>query len=147
MTTCPGYGENCYRWPSLINWSLTTIVLRLKGIRYCSIAARGSFKTLAFLNIECKKYKNIETKCVTTSPGLPYSLLKKYTVKNVTNFTICLIFNVVKKLKTGFSKKKSICFTLEIKYITQCQILYMYIEVNIINIVDHNIGILKGQSS
>ena len=24
-----------------------------------------------FLNIECKKYKNLETKCVTTSPGLP----------------------------------------------------------------------------
>ena len=26
----------------------------------------------AFLNIECKKYKHLETKCVTTSPGLPY---------------------------------------------------------------------------
>ena len=26
----------------------------------------------AFLNIECKKYKNLETKCVRTSPGLPY---------------------------------------------------------------------------
>ena len=25
-----------------------------------------------FLNIECKKYKNLETKCVTTSPRLPY---------------------------------------------------------------------------
>ena len=24
-----------------------------------------------FLSIECKKYKNLETKCVTTSPGLP----------------------------------------------------------------------------
>ena len=48
-------------------------MLRLKGIRYCSIVARGSLKTLAsFLNIECKKYKNLETKCVTTSPGLPY---------------------------------------------------------------------------
>ena len=25
------------------------------------------------LNIECKKYKNLETKSVTTGPGLPYS--------------------------------------------------------------------------
>ena len=36
--------------------------------------ARGSFKTLAYHslpNIECKKYKNLETKYVTTSPGLP----------------------------------------------------------------------------
>ena len=28
----------------------------------------------AFLNIESKKYKNLETKCVTTSPGLSYVL-------------------------------------------------------------------------
>ena len=26
----------------------------------------------AFLNIKCKKYKNLQTKCVTTSPGLRY---------------------------------------------------------------------------
>ena len=48
VTTCPGYGESCHRWPSLIKWSLTTIVLRLKEIRYCSIVARGSLKTLAY---------------------------------------------------------------------------------------------------
>ena len=47
VTTCPGYGESCHRWPSLIKWSLTTIVLRLKELRYCSIVARGSLKTLA----------------------------------------------------------------------------------------------------
>ena len=72
VTTCPSDGESCHRWSSLIKWSLTTIVLRLKEIRDCSIVARGSLKTLAFLNIECKKYKNLETKCVTTSPDLPY---------------------------------------------------------------------------
>ena len=58
-------------------WQLAPIkwqaVLRLKEIRYCSIVPKSSLKTLAFLNIECKKYKNLETKCVTTSPGLPYT--------------------------------------------------------------------------
>ena len=73
VTTCPGYGERCHRWISLIKWSLTTIVWRLKEIRYCSTVAKGSLETLAFINIECKKYKNLETKCVTTSPGLPYT--------------------------------------------------------------------------
>ena len=34
--------------PSLIKWSLTTIVLRLKEFRYCSIAARGSLEILAY---------------------------------------------------------------------------------------------------
>ena len=48
VTTCPGHGESCHRWPSLIKWSLTTIVLRLKEIRYCSIVARGSLKTWAY---------------------------------------------------------------------------------------------------
>ena len=48
VITCPGYGESCHRWPSLIKWSLTTIVLRLKEIRHCSIVARGSLKTLAY---------------------------------------------------------------------------------------------------
>ena len=32
-------------------WSLTTIVLRLKEIRYCSIVARGSLKTLAHYSL------------------------------------------------------------------------------------------------
>ena len=32
-----------------------------------------------FLNIECKKYKNLKTKCVKTSPGLPcYIVTKKF---------------------------------------------------------------------
>ena len=48
VTTCPGYGKSCHRWLSLIKWSLTTIVLRLKEIRYCSIVTRGSLKTLAY---------------------------------------------------------------------------------------------------
>ena len=47
-TTCPDYRESCHRWPSLIKGSLTTTVLRSKGIRYCSIVAKGSFKTLAY---------------------------------------------------------------------------------------------------
>ena len=49
VTTCSGYGESCHRWPSLIKkWSLTTIVLRLKEIRYCTIVARDSLKILAY---------------------------------------------------------------------------------------------------
>ena len=48
VTTCPGYGESCHRWPSLIKWSVTTIVLRFQEIRYCWILARGSLKTLAY---------------------------------------------------------------------------------------------------
>ena len=49
VTTCPGYGESWHKLTSLIKWSLTTIVLRLKGIRYCSIiVAGGSLKTLAY---------------------------------------------------------------------------------------------------
>ena len=27
VTTCPGYGESCQRWPSLINWSYYIILL------------------------------------------------------------------------------------------------------------------------
>ena len=48
VTTCPGYGKICHRWPSLIKWLLTTIVLRLKAIRYYSSVARGSLKTLEY---------------------------------------------------------------------------------------------------
>ena len=51
VTTCPGYGESCHRWPFLIKWSLTTIVLRLKEIRYCSVVARGSLETLVYHNL------------------------------------------------------------------------------------------------
>ena len=40
-----------------------------------------------------------------------------YTVKNVMKFTICLLYNVVWKLKTVFSKGKSIYFTLEINWL------------------------------
>ena len=65
-----------WMWPSLIKWSLTTILLRLKEIRYCSIEVHSKlWHITAFLNIELKKYKNLETKCVTTSPGLPYTLI------------------------------------------------------------------------
>ena len=48
VTTCPGYRESCHRWPSFMKWSLRTIVLILKEIRYCWIVARGSLKTLAY---------------------------------------------------------------------------------------------------
>ena len=75
VTTCPGYGKSCHRWPLLIKWSLTTIVLRLKEIRYCSIVASDSLKTLAYHSLSkywMQKIKNLETKYVTTSPSLPY---------------------------------------------------------------------------
>ena len=38
-----------------------------------------------------------------------------YTVKNIMKFTIYLLYIVVWKLKTGFSKRKFIYFKLEIK--------------------------------
>ena len=50
MTTCPGHGESCHRWPSLIKL-LTTQVLQLKEIRYCLIVARASIKTLAYYSL------------------------------------------------------------------------------------------------
>ena len=78
VTDCPGYRESCHRRPSLIKWSLTTIVLRLMEIRYYSIVAKVHSKLrhiTAFLNIKCKEYQNLETKCVTTSRGLPYVVL------------------------------------------------------------------------
>ena len=46
--------------------------LRLNEIRYCSIVAKSSIEILAFLKIEREKYKSLQTKNVTTSPGLPY---------------------------------------------------------------------------
>ena len=70
-------------------------MLRLKKIRYGSIGARGSFKTLAFLNIECKT--NLEKKFVTTSPGLPYSSI-------FVLITEILWINERKKMKELFGK-------------------------------------------
>ena len=69
LTTCSGYGESCHSWPSRIKWSLTAIVL---------------WFFLVFLDIECKKYKNLETKCVPTSPGLPYSRLQRCQENHIT---------------------------------------------------------------
>ena len=74
VITRAGYGESCHRWPSFIKWSFTTIVLRFREVQYCSIVAKDSLKiwhNIALLNIECKKFKNLETKCVTISPGMP----------------------------------------------------------------------------
>ena len=48
VTTCLGDGKSCHMWLSIIKWSLTTIMLRLKEIWHCSIVARGSLKTLAY---------------------------------------------------------------------------------------------------
>ena len=45
VTTCPGYRETCHRWPTVIKWSLTTI-LRLKEIRYCSIVHGKNFMAI-----------------------------------------------------------------------------------------------------
>ena len=62
-------------WPSLIKSSLTTIVLRLKGIWYCLIVARGSLKILACHSLPkywMQKIHKSWTKFVTTSPGQPY---------------------------------------------------------------------------
>ena len=72
VTTCPGYGKSCHRWPSLIKWSLTTIVLRLKEIRYCSIVARGSLKTLAYHSIP-KYWKQKNTKILKQNDWKPVS--------------------------------------------------------------------------
>ena len=68
--------------PSLIKWSLITIMIRLKEIRYCSIVDRGSLRILAYHSFSkywMQKIQKSWTKCVTTSPGLPYygSLLKE----------------------------------------------------------------------
>ena len=48
------------------------------------IVARGLLKILAvFLNIECNKYQNRETKCVTSNSDLSYLLAKKYANKSL----------------------------------------------------------------
>ena len=71
------------------------IVLRLKEIRHCLIVARGSLKTLAFLNIKCKKYKNLETKCGTTSPGLPYFVyLLEFFIQLLDHFSPLLLCKI-----------------------------------------------------
>ena len=49
VTTCPGDGES-----SLIKWSLTTIVLQSKKIRYRSIAKN---------KIQCKNKNSIQVQC------------------------------------------------------------------------------------
>ena len=49
-------------------------MLRLNEIRYCSIVAKSSLEILAFPKIKREKYKNLQTKSVTTSPGLPYTM-------------------------------------------------------------------------
>ena len=92
VTTCPGYGESCHRWSSLIKWSLTTIVLRLKEIWYCSIVDRGSLENLAYHSFpECwmqKIYRlNIEFFMLVNQTLL-------YSVSNNTNnirFKLCKI--------------------------------------------------------
>ena len=64
-------GKNCHK--------ILCVVLRLNEIRYCSIAAKSSLEILAyitaFLKIKREKNKNLQTKSVTTSPGLSYFLL------------------------------------------------------------------------
>ena len=60
-------------------------MLRFNEIQYCFIVAKSSLEILAFHNLKIKrltilsqptnqtqKYKNRQTKSVTTSPGLPY---------------------------------------------------------------------------
>ena len=47
-------------------------MLSLNEIRYCLIVANSSLESLAFPKIKREKYKNLQTKSVTTSPGLPY---------------------------------------------------------------------------
>ena len=88
---------------------IKTIVLRLKKIRYCS-TVWGSLKTLAFLNIECKEYKNLETKCVTTSPGLPYRFLFSYSYtrsQSIFSLSSSPIINVTLCRKNGSKRISS----------------------------------------
>ena len=47
MTTYPVTRAGCHRWRLLINCSLTTIVLRLNEIQYCSIVAKSLLVILA----------------------------------------------------------------------------------------------------
>ena len=46
-------------WPALVKWSLTTTVLRLKEIRYFSIVARDTLKTLAYHSLPNSKHANV----------------------------------------------------------------------------------------
>ena len=75
MTTCPGYGESCHRWPSLIKWSIITIVSCLKKIRYCLIVARGSLKTLAYHSLPKYWIKKIQKSWNKMCDNLPRSSL------------------------------------------------------------------------
>ena len=121
VTTCPGYEESCHGWSSLIKRSLKTVVLRLKEILYCLIVARGSLRTLTYhslLKYWMQKIKKFETKCVTTSPGLPYMcviynfLARKYIstslkyTSNISRFykenIKCILITTVIKLKGEF---------------------------------------------
>ena len=57
----------------------------------CSQRFKQKFHITAFLNIECKKYKNLEAKCVTTNPGLLYlrwNFEVRVTKNNSDNHTI-----------------------------------------------------------
>ena len=63
----------------------------------------------AFLNIECKKYKNLETKFVTTSPGLPYIfiLLSKY-IRDIRQDIFLRICKYMPHISNSWSKIYSI---------------------------------------
>ena len=107
VTACPECEEICHKWPSLIKWSLTTIVLRLKDIRYCSIVARGRLKTLAYHSLPkylMQKYKNLETKFVPTSPGLPYSIVSLRFFSEFSNVLIIDFFSAKNIKNRIFSK-------------------------------------------
>ena len=70
----PRTGAGCHRWRPLINCLLTTIVIRLNEIRYCSIVAEISLEILAYHSLpknQTRKIQKLQTKSVRTSSGLP----------------------------------------------------------------------------
>ena len=60
MTTYPVTGAGCQRWRLLINYSITTIVLRLNEIRYCSILAKSSQEILAYYSLSKNETRKIQ---------------------------------------------------------------------------------------
>ena len=60
LTTHPLTGAGCHRWRLLINCSLTTIVLRLSEIRYCSIVAKSSLEISAYHSLPKNQTRKIQ---------------------------------------------------------------------------------------
>ena len=60
MTPYPVTGAGCYKWRLLINGSLTTKVLCLNEIRFCSIVAKGLLEILAYHSLPKNQSEKIQ---------------------------------------------------------------------------------------